>query len=138
MHELQKLYQDIILDHNRNPRNFGKLDAPTHQECGYNPICGDEVKLYLRIDSRQVIRGVSFEGQGCAISRASASLLTEYIEGMSRAALKEETTKIIDALELSDSTFLADNKLKALSGVKKFPARLKCVLLPWETLQKLL
>lgn len=136
MNELKELYQEVIFDHNRNPRHFGKLDhASCHAE-GFNPLCGDKVSVYLRLDDRGVIEDVGFDGSGCAISVATASLMSETLVGKTRAeaeALFERFHSMMmgegagsDAAELG--------KLEVLSGVKEFPSRIKCATLAWHTL----
>ena len=133
--DLKDLYRDVIVDHNRNPRNFGKLEpADAHAE-GYNPLCGDRLTLYVNLDGDR-IRETRFEGGGCAISVASASLLTEAVKGKSRAevqALFEDMHTLLTRHDASvDLSRLG--KLAALSGVREFPARVKCASLCWHTL----
>ena len=133
--ELNELYRDVILDHNRRPRNFGGLEPADASVEGFNPMCGDRLTLRLKLDDDK-ISDIRFEGQGCAISTASASLMTEAVKGRTRA----------DALHLFDRVhqLLTDDaappaeelgKLAALSGVREFPARVKCATLAWHTLQ---
>lgn len=137
MSELTDLYQEVILDHNRRPRNFGKLDAADRAAHGHNPLCGDKLTVYLDVDG-DTIRDVRFEGSGCAISKASASLMTEAVKGHT----------IPEALELFDRMHAllttpierpvdADSfgKLAVLSGVREFPMRVKCASLSWHTLK---
>jgi nitrogen fixation NifU-like protein len=133
--DLKDLYRDVIVDHNRNPRNFGKLEpADAHAE-GHNPLCGDRLTLYVNLDGDR-IRETRFEGGGCAISVASASLLTEAVKGKSRAevqALFEDMHTLLTRHDASvDLSTLG--KLAALSGVREFPARVKCASLCWHTL----
>lgn len=133
--DLKDLYRDVIVDHNRNPRNFGKLEpADAHAE-GHNPLCGDRLTLYVNLDGDR-IRDVKFEGSGCAISVASASLLTEAIKGKSRDEVKALFDDVHALLTRHDAA--ADpaklGKLAALSGVREFPARVKCASLCWHTL----
>ena len=131
--ELNDLYRDVILDHNRHPRNFGALDAADASVEGFNPMCGDRLTVQLKMaDDR--IADIRFEGQGCAISTASASLMTEAVKGKSRAdalALFERVHQL-----LTDDAAPSDElgKLAALSGVREFPARVKCASLCWHTL----
>jgi nitrogen fixation NifU-like protein len=136
MSELQELYQDIILDHNRNPRNFGRLEGADRTADGYNPVCGDRITLDLRLEDGR-IRDVAFKGSGCAISRASASLMTEAVKGRSQ----EEAERLFHAFhamltrapgEPFDAEELGD--LEVLSGVVEYPARVKCATLAWHTL----
>ena len=127
--ELQELYQQVILDHSRSPRNFFKLDSANRIAEGHNPLCGDRVTVYLRLDEG-VIRDVSFQGEGCAISKASASIMTEMLKGKTR----EEAGKIFDQFHemVTSGTPGTDalGKLGVFAGVNKFPARVKCVNLP--------
>lgn len=135
--ELKDLYRELILDHSRNPRHFGKLADATHVADGINPLCGDKLRLYLRIEEQR-IAAASFEGIGCAISVASASLLTEAVIGESQeTALRyfdaTVTRLTTDKPEAWDAEAL--QKLKALDGVREFPARVKCATLPWHALR---
>ena len=146
MSELRELYQQIILDHNKNPRNFGPLaDANRHQE-GYNPLCGDHLHVHLQLEG-DVIQGISFEGSGCAISVASASLLTDAIIGLSvdkaetifSAVTRRLTHRGADErgnidVELDKPL----DKIKALDGVREFPSRVKCATLAWHALHSAL
>ena len=132
--ELQDLYQEVILDHNRRPRNFRVLDPGCKAE-GYNPLCGDRLTVYLRIEDG-TIADASFQGSGCAISKASASLMTESIKGKSVAdaeALFARFQRMITAAP--DSPVDQIGKLTALAGVRQFPVRVKCASLAWHTLQ---
>ncbi|MCE2391160.1 MAG: SUF system NifU family Fe-S cluster assembly protein [Proteobacteria bacterium] len=138
MSELRDLYQEVIRDHSRNPRNFGKLDSATHRAEGYNPLCGDELALELCVDEGREISQACFTGRGCAISTASASLLTEALCGKSvdEAEVLFETfhgavTAPPDAPTDSESL----GKLACLLGVREFPMRVKCASLAWHTLQ---
>lgn len=132
--ELADLYRDVILDHNRQPRNFGVLPEATASVEGYNPLCGDRLTLSLRLDADR-IGDIRFDGQGCAISTASASLMTEAVKGRSR----EEALQLFERVHrlLTDDAEPVDDalgKLAALSGVREFPARVKCASLCWHTL----
>jgi nitrogen fixation NifU-like protein len=132
--ELKDLYRDVILDHNRTPRNFGPLEGASANVEGSNPLCGDRLTLHLRIAGDR-IADVKFEGHGCAISTASASLMTEAIKGRTRAEALELFGRV-HAL-LTDDAAVPDEslgKLAALSGVREFPARVKCASLCWHTL----
>ncbi|HEY1305139.1 MAG TPA: SUF system NifU family Fe-S cluster assembly protein [Vicinamibacterales bacterium] len=132
--DLHDLYQEVILDHNRRPRNFRVLEGGRTAE-GFNPLCGDRLTVYLHV-SDGVIEDISFQGSGCAISKASASLMTESIKGKSVAeatALFERFQKMITAQ--SDSPVKDLGKLKALAGVRQFPIRVKCASLAWHTLR---
>lgn len=137
MSDLRELYQEVILDHNRRPRNFHKLEGANRTAEGYNPLCGDQITVYLRLEDG-VVRGVSFEGSGCAISKASASMMT--------AALREKTTAEAATLFKAFHTMVTADlgtgfdphelgKLAAFSGVREFPIRVKCATLPWHTLR---
>jgi nitrogen fixation NifU-like protein len=133
--DLKDLYRDVIVDHNRNPRNFGKLEpADAHAE-GHNPLCGDRLTLYVKLDGDR-IRETKFEGSGCAISVASASLLTEAVKGRSRAEVQTLFDQVHALLTQHDAAVDAAKlgKLAALSGVREFPARVKCASLCWHTL----
>ena len=130
--ELQALYRELILDHARSPRNFGKLEDATHESEVINPLCGDKLKLYIDINDDR-ISGVRFEGSGCAISVASASLLTETVVGMTTAEAIQQFTVVVDTLTGNASS--ADlGKLTALLGVREFPSRVKCATLAWHAL----
>lgn len=136
MNELKDLYQEVIFDHNRNPRHFGKLaHASCHAE-GFNPLCGDKVTVYLKFDDQGVIQDVSFDGSGCAISVATASLMTETLIGKTR----DEAEALFERFHSMMTGEGARNdagplgKLEVLSGVKEFPSRVKCATLAWHTL----
>ncbi len=133
--QLSDLYRDVILDHNRQPRNFGALEAPSARVEGFNPLCGDQLVLTVKVQDER-IDDIRFEGQGCAISTASASLMTEAVKGKSRAeamAMFERVHRLLtdDAASAEDPAL---GKLAALSGVREFPARVKCASLCWHTL----
>ncbi len=137
--DLRALYEEVILDHNRNPRNYPKRPEGTnHTAEGNNPLCGDHVSVHLRVENG-VIQDLGFEGDGCAISTASASLMTEALKGKSEAHAKVLFDRIHDALMADGAT--ADDvteslgKLAVLLGVKEYPMRVKCATLPWHTLQ---
>ncbi len=132
--DLKELYRDVILDHNKSPRNFGSLQPADAAAEGHNPLCGDRVHLTLRFDGDQVT-DVRFEGKGCAISTASASLMTEAIKGKSRAEIARvfgEVHRLLTEHGFEPERDLG--KLAALSGVREFPARVKCASLCWHTL----
>jgi nitrogen fixation NifU-like protein len=135
MSDLTDLYQEIILDHNKRPRNFREMPECTCQADGLNPLCGDEVKVLVRLEDDK-LSDVAFQGQGCAISRASASMMTGKTKGRSTAEARELAGRVRDMLvgpEVEPPRELGD--LAALSGVRKFPARIKCAMLPWHTLE---
>jgi nitrogen fixation NifU-like protein len=133
--DLKDLYRDVIVDHNRHPRNFGKLDPADAHADGHNPLCGDKLSVYANLDGNRV-REVKFQGSGCAISVASASLLTEAVRGKTLAEVDKLYEEVHDLLTKQD--VLPDvaslGKLAALSGVREFPARVKCASLCWHTL----
>jgi nitrogen fixation protein NifU and related proteins len=136
MSELSELYQQVILDHNKKPRNFRKLEAPSHTAEGYNPLCGDQLTVYLNIDDDQV-KEVGFEGSGCAISKASASMMTQAVKGKSKQEaenlFREFHSMVTGELnEEEDENSLGN--LKIFAGVREFPVRVKCATLPWHTL----
>lgn len=138
MSDLRELYQEVIIDHNRNPRNFHKMpDADRYAE-GYNPLCGDQLNLFLKIKDN-IIQAASFEGSGCAISTASASLMTEALTGKT-VEQAEELFGTIHSLLTKDEAIDEDKlgKLVVLAGVKEFPARVKCATLAWHTLHNAL
>lgn len=132
--ELKDLYRDVILDHNRQPRNFGRIEGTDAQADGYNPLCGDRLTVFVRLKGEQV-EDIRFEGKGCAISTASASLMTEAVKGKDRAAIQKLYDKVHELLTQQDAAADASlGKLAALSGVREFPARVKCASLCWHTL----
>jgi len=132
--ELNDLYRDVILDHNRRPRNFGGLEAADASVEGFNPMCGDRLTLRLKLDDEK-ISDIRFEGQGCAISTASASMMTEAVKGKTRTEALHLFDRIHELLT-DDAAPPADElgKLAALSGVREYPARVKCASLCWHTL----
>jgi len=135
--ELRDLYRELILDHARSPRHFGRLSSATHAAQGINMLCGDKLHLYLQLDSEQRITDASFEGFGCAISVASASLLTDTVIGMPAPIALETCTVITERLTSETSGQVPDSdlgKLSALLGVREFPARVKCATLAWHAL----
>jgi nitrogen fixation NifU-like protein len=133
--ELRDLYRELILDHARSPRHFGKLDEATHHASGINPLCGDKLEVYLRIDPQGRIDDASFAGTGCAISVASASLLTESVSGLTKDEALARFSTVVDALTGREKKDQADlGKLAALLGVREFPSRVKCATLSWHAL----
>ena len=132
--ELKDLYRDVILDHNRKPRNFGVLEHPDAHADGHNPLCGDRLTISLKMNGDKV-EDVRFEGKGCAISTASASLMTEAIKGKDRATIHDLYTRVHTLLTDQNAAPAPElGKLAALSGVREFPARVKCASLCWHTL----
>ena len=140
MSELRDLYQEVILDHNRRPRNWGAIDAPDRQADGYNPLCGDKLRLTLRMDGDR-IGDVKFEGSGCAISKASASMMTDLVKGKTMVEAEDLVDKL-QAMVTAPMDVPAEDaalgKLAVLSGVREFPARVKCATLAWHTLRSAL
>jgi nitrogen fixation NifU-like protein len=135
--ELRDLYRELILDHARNPRHFGKLDDATHFAEGINPLCGDKLKLFLRIDD-DTVQDATFEGTGCAISVASASLLTDIVTGVDVGTAEQFIDTVTTRLAGPQGDAIADErleKLRALEGVREFPARVKCATLAWHALR---
>ena len=138
--DLKQLYQDIILEHGKSPRNLGKCEGYSHDAKGYNPLCGDKVHVYLKLDNEKRVESLTFEGEGCAISLASASIMTELV----KAKYFEEAKEIMNAFlnmikntsEIQSNHLDEDQKTKlmSLSGVKQFPMRVKCATLSWHTL----
>lgn len=132
--DLKELYRDVILDHNKRPRNFGRIDPSDAHAEGHNPLCGDRLTVWLRLKDDR-IEDIRFEGKGCAISTASASLMTEAVKGKDRAAVNELYGRIHALLTQQEAVPDASlGKLAALSGVREFPARVKCASLCWHTL----
>jgi nitrogen fixation NifU-like protein len=137
MPELDDLYQEIILDHNRRPRNFGVMKDPTHQADGHNPLCGDEVTVFVHLDG-DTITDITFDGQGCAISKASASLMTAKLKGRKLSDARrivEEVRQLLTGKEETEPNLDEIGDLAALSGVRKYAVRVKCATLPWHTLE---
>ena len=134
MSDLRDLYQQVILDHYRSPRNFGVLDPATACAEGYNPLCGDKVKIYLRIDGDRV-DGLTFEGVGCAISTASASLMTEAVRGLERPEAEALLASFLALMTGDGADGVELGKLEVLSGVKDYPVRIKCATLAWHALR---
>ena len=137
---LKQLYQDIILEHGKNPRNLGKCEGYSHEAKGYNPLCGDKVHVYLKLDNGKKVECLTFEGDGCAISLASASIMTELIRGKSVNDAKEIMNAFLNMIKNTSkiqSNHLDEDqktKLMSLSGVKQYPMRVKCATLSWHTL----
>jgi nitrogen fixation protein NifU and related proteins len=137
MSELSELYQQVILDHNKKPRNFRKLETANRSAEGYNPLCGDQLTVYMQLED-EVVKEISFEGSGCAISKASASMMTQSIKGKS----KEQAETLFDEFhrmvtgELDEETMPNQlGRLTIFSGVRDFPARVKCASLSWHTMR---
>jgi nitrogen fixation NifU-like protein len=136
MTDLQDLYQELILDHGRRPRNFRPLDGATRSAEGYNPLCGDKVKIYVKMDG-DIVKDISFEGAGCAISTASASIMTETLKGKTRAEAEELFQTFHDLVTGRQAQLDAPElgKLAVFSGVSEFPIRVKCATLSWHTMR---
>ena len=138
--DLKELYQEIILDHGKHPRNKGICDKFNRDAKGHNPLCGDNVHIFLKLDENKKIEDISFEGSGCAISMASASIMTELLSGKNGNQTQEivsdflEMIKKKDILENKNLNESEKTKLMCLSGVKKYPMRVKCATLAWHTL----
>jgi nitrogen fixation protein NifU and related proteins len=131
--QLTDLYREVILDHNKHPRNFGRLDPHDAQSKGHNPLCGDKLTITLNRDGER-ITDVRFEGNGCAISMASASMMTEVVKGKPRAEVDALFQRVHALLTDANASAADLGKLAALSGVREFPARVKCASLCWHTL----
>ena len=132
--DLKELYRDVILDHNRHPRNFGSFEPADGRAEGHNPLCGDRLSVFVRMDGER-LADIRFEGKGCAISTASASLMTEAVKGKDRTAIRALFDKVHALLTRADAApDGALGKLAALSGVREFPVRVKCASLCWHTL----
>ena len=138
--DLKELYQEIILDHGKNPRNLRKTENFNKDAKGHNPLCGDKVHVYLKLDEDKKVQDISFEGQGCAISMASASIMTDLVKGKEEYEVKEIVKDFLEMIKEKDklnNKILEENektKLMCLSGVKKYPMRVKCATLSWHTL----
>jgi nitrogen fixation NifU-like protein len=137
---LKELYQEIILDHGKNPRNLRKTENFNKDAKGHNPLCGDKVHVYLKLNENKKVEDISFEGQGCAISMASASIMTDLVKGKEEHEVKEIVSDFLDMIkekdELNNNILHEDDKTKlmCLSGVKQYPMRVKCATLSWHTL----
>ena len=137
---LKELYQEIILEHGKNPRNIGKTENFNKDAKGHNPLCGDSVHVYLKLDNKNKVEDVSFEGSGCAISMASASIMTDLVKGKEENEIREIINDFLGMIKINPnlkSKNLNDDektKLMCLSGVKQYPMRVKCATLSWHTL----
>ncbi|NIN70799.1 MAG: SUF system NifU family Fe-S cluster assembly protein [Gemmatimonadetes bacterium] len=140
MSDLRELYQQVIIDHSRNPRNYKELEHPSHSAEGYNPLCGDQITVYLVVEGDRVT-DVSFKGSGCAISKASASLMTAAVKGKTVAEAEELFARFREMVTSEHDTEVDEEalgKLTVLSGVREFPVRVKCATLAWHTLHSAL
>ena len=137
---LKELYQEIILDHAKNPRNKGKCNGYNHDAKAHNPLCGDKVHIYLNLDKKQNIKELSFEGEGCAISLASASILTDTLKGRDLVFLRRITKDFLEMIKTKSKITLNSlsedqvTTINSLSGVQEFPMRIKCATMAWHTL----
>jgi len=137
---LKELYQEIILEYGKNPKNLGKTENFNKDAKGYNPLCGDKVHVYLKLNENKKVEDISFEGSGCAISMASASIMTDLIKGKEEKQVKEIIEDFLEMIkeksELNSKNLKDDEKTKlmSLSGVKQYPMRVKCATLSWHTL----
>ena len=137
---LKELYQEIILDHGKNPRNLRKAENFNKDAKGHNPLCGDKVHIFLKLNDNKKVEDISFEGQGCAISMASASIMTDLLKGKEEKEVKEIVNDFLEMIKEKDeikTNLLKDDektKLMCLSGVKQYPMRVKCATLSWHTL----
>jgi nitrogen fixation NifU-like protein len=137
MPELDDLYQEIILDHNRRPRNFGVLKDATHHADGHNPLCGDEITVFAHIEGDRIAE-ITFDGQGCAISKASGSLMTQRLKGRTLAEAREimrDVRSLLTGPEGAEPDLEKLGDIAALAGVRKFAVRVKCATLAWHTLE---
>ena len=138
--DLIQLYQDIIIEHGKSPRNFGKCEKYTHQAKGHNPLCGDQVQVYLKLNDEKKVEDLTFQGSGCAISMASTSIMTELVKGkpveIAKRIVDEFLNMIKNTAEIQSDNLDQDQKTKimSLSGVKQYPMRVKCATLAWHTL----
>jgi nitrogen fixation NifU-like protein len=138
---LRELYQEVILDHSRHPRHFGALEDATHKGEGYNPLCGDRVKIYLSVDANNRIADIKFEGKGCAISQASASLMTDMLVGRSVPEAERLMGGFLHLVKGEDAGELGNDdreRLDVMAGVSAFPMRIKCATLAWHTMKSAL
>lgn len=137
MNDLRELYQEVIIDHSRHPRNFCELSTANHRAEGFNRLCGDKLSLYLELE-QDIIKNIGFKGTGCAISTASASLMTEHLKGKTKTEAEtifENFHELLTAKQLAKELMPELGKLKVLAGVREFPARVKCATLAWHTFQ---
>lgn len=133
---LRELYQEVILDHSRHPRHFGALDKATHKADGYNPLCGDRVTIMLTLDADGRVADIKFQGKGCAISQASASMMTEMLAGRTRAEAQKLMDGFLHLVKGEDAPDLSPDDreyLDVMSGLSEFPMRVKCATLAWHT-----
>lgn len=133
---LRELYQEVILDHSRHPRHYGALEGASHKAEGYNPLCGDRVTIYLKLGADGRVCDIRFEGKGCAISQASASMMTEMLKGRTREEAEKLMQGFLHLVKGEDAAGLSEDdreRLDVMSGISEFPMRVKCATLAWHT-----
>ena len=133
---LRELYQEVILDHSRHPRHYGAMDNASHKAEGYNPLCGDKVTVYLQLDEDGRVADIKFEGKGCAISQASASMMTDLLKGRTKAEAERLMEGFLHLVKGEDASGLSDDDretLDVMAGISEFPMRVKCATLAWHT-----
>ena len=138
---LRELYQEVILDHSRHPRHHGVLEDASHKAEGYNPLCGDRVTVYLRLDADDRVADIKFEGKGCAISQASASMMTDMLKGRTAAEADRLMTGFLHLVKGEDASDLPEDdreRLEVMGGISEFPMRVKCATLAWHTMKSAL
>ena len=135
MNQLDDLYQEVIFDHNKSPRNFGPLENADHEAKGFNPLCGDKINVYIEMDG-EIIKDIHFDGSGCAISKASASIMTTLLLGKNKTEARELFEKFRTLITVEhDYDEATLGKLVVFAGVREFPTRVKCATLAWHTMQ---
>ena len=135
-HALRELYQEVILDHSRHPRHYGILDQASHKAEGYNPLCGDKVTVYLKLGADGLVSEIKFEGKGCAISQASASMMVEMLKGRTAAEADKLMQGFLHLVKGEDASDLPEDdreRLEVMGGISEFPMRVKCATLAWHT-----
>jgi nitrogen fixation NifU-like protein len=135
-HALRELYQEVILDHSRHPRHYGVLEGANHRAEGFNPLCGDKVTVYLQLDADNRVADITFEGKGCAISQASASMMVDMLKGRSHAEAEKLMTGFLHLVKGEDASDLPEDdreRLEVMGGISEFPMRVKCATLAWHT-----
>jgi nitrogen fixation NifU-like protein len=135
-HALRELYQEVILDHSRHPRHYGVLEGANHKAEGFNPLCGDKVTVYLQLDADNRVADITFEGKGCAISQASASMMVDMLKGRSHAEAEKLMTGFLHLVKGEDASDLPEDdreQLEVMGGISEFPMRVKCATLAWHT-----
>ena len=133
---LRELYQEVILDHSRHPRHYGAMERASHKAEGYNPLCGDRVTVYLRLDAEGRVADIKFEGKGCAISQASASMMVDMLKGRSQVEAEQLMQGFLHLVKGEDAGDLSEDdreRLDVMGGISEFPMRVKCATLAWHT-----